>query len=699
MAAGSRRQVLRAMTVPGAALVAAALALVPALTGCGGSASPGPGSTLGAGSDAAVNGNADASSDSVVDALTHFDRSAEAGPDAFSDATIGDSEPGSCDPADCSGCCAQGVCYPGIDVTECGAGGQACQSCAAEQACVGQKCTTTCGAANCIGCCSGTQCLGGSSSTACGRRGAPCADCTSVGGTCALSDAATGGACTTPAACNPHVCPQGCCEANGVCTAGSSPSACGSGGAACEACPQGQICQMQRCVPSPCTPQNCAPGCCDTLGVCEGGDQDDACGIGGASCVDCRPAGQCSSTQRCATPLPACSCPAGCCDANNQCQPGASNTECGDFGSACTDCTATGAQCSGQECVAGLDAGVCNQQSCPSGCCDEYGVCQQGITSSNCGIAGAACQSCLAYGFVCSNQACVTPDGGRACGPVNGCRGCCDALGNCVEDFAGLATSDLQCGLNGELCIDCTNSGGRCNGGTCEWPDGSGPCSLTCSGCCDANGTCRPGFASTQCGASGGTCQDCTALTPPSTCDASGSVPACASQEAPQCPAPYPSCPASLKELAPLRQKVCSADELLNAAAGCAGGPDDCDSFFEFEQMTNVACANCLAPFDFDFAGQVGIRSCVEPYVSAACNHNSACLADCLTASCYACVDQPSTDACDVQALAGTCATYAQADACVTAALDGPAALCNPATYQNNFGAWLQAVGAAYCGM
>jgi hypothetical protein len=154
-----------------------------------------------------------------------------------------------------------------------------------------------------------------------------------------------------------------------------------------------------------------------------------------------------------------------------------------------------------------------------------------------------------------------------------------------------------------------------------------------------------------------------------------------------------------LEELVPMRQKVCSADELLNAAAACAGGIDECASFFNFEQMTNVACANCLQPFDFDFAGQAGIRSCVEPYVSAACNHNSACITDCLTVSCFACADQPSTDACDGQALAGTCATYVQADACVTVALDGPAALCNPATYQSNFGAWLQAVGTAYCGM
>jgi hypothetical protein len=140
--------------------------------------------------------------------------------------------------------------------------------------------------------------------------------------------------------------------------------------------------------------------------------------------------------------------------------------------------------------------------------------------------------------------------------------------------------------------------------------------------------------------------------------------------------------------------------ELQSAAAACAGGASTtaCAAFFNFESGSNPSCNNCLQAFDYDFVTQVGTRACVAPYIDAACNHNSACIADCVTESCYPCVDSSSTTACDTQVQTGTCAAYFQADQCVTQALAGAGAVCNPATYQNNFGAWLQAVGAQYCG-
>ena len=185
-------------------------------------------------------------------------------------------------------------------------------------------------------------------------------------------------------------------------------------------------------------------------------------------------------------------------------------------------------------------------------------------------------------------------------------------------------------------------------------------------------------------------------LKPASTCDVNVSPRVCASQQT-QCPGPYPSCPTPLEQAAPSRQKVCSTGDLQNAAAACSGGANTttCNSFFG---ALSTACSNCLQPFDVDFVAQGGIRACVAPYVDATCNHNSACIVDCTAESCFGCADSATTLQCETQVQSGTCASYTQADACVATALAGTAAICNPVTYQGNFGAWLQAVGAKYCG-
>jgi hypothetical protein len=123
-----------------------------------------------------------------------------------------------------------------------------------------------------------------------------------------------------------------------------------------------------------------------------------------------------------------------------------------------------------------------------------------------------------------------------------------------------------------------------------------------------------------------------------------------------------------------------------------------CNAFLEFERETNLPCNNCLRAFVYDFVAQVGTRRCVASYVDAACNHNSACIADCVTESCYDCVDSAATAACDTQVQTGTCSAYFQVDQCVSQAIAGAGAVCDPAAYQGNFGAWLQTVGARYCG-
>ena len=515
--------------------------------------------------------------------------------------------------------------------------------------------------------------------------------------------------------CNFGTCPLGCCDSNGVCQSGS-PIFCGTGGKVCAICPSGTECLYNdQCL---CTATSCPNGCCDhqpgPLGpeggafpgpYCAEGTSDISCGTSGVTCADCTAQGQGGSCvkQECSFPSQ-CSCTYGCCDKLGQCQSGSSDTQCGASGPGgggdyCTDCTAYGLRCDRQACTGAPDAGVCNAQTCPNGCCDENDQCQQGLTSTSCGTYGTNCQNCLPGGS-CSNQQCITPGGLQLCDPQN-CAGCCDATGRCRG-----GSDATQCGTLGTQCVDCTQLGGLCSFfGTCVGPD-SGLANnmppppnmqpMLCSGCWDLAGACHPGMTDTQCG-QGGWCADCTALNPPETCNLLASPRSCAG---PQCPAPYPSCPAPLQGATPSRQRVCSAAELQNVASACAAGAftAPCQAFLSSEALSNAACATCLQGFDFDFVDQTGILFCAAPYVDATCNHNSACVEDCLTSTCFGCSDRATTDQCETAAETGTCAAYVQADDCAAQALTGVAALCNAATYQSNFAGWLQAVGAAYCG-
>jgi hypothetical protein len=178
-----------------------------------------------------------------------------------------------CNTTNCRGCCQQSVCHPGIDSTVCGSGGQPCQSCAPNgMACVGQQCATACGAATCDGCCAGNQCLPGNIPTACGQRGASCSDCAALGALC-IAEAGVGGACQVVSTCDPHLCPEGCCDVNGVCQLGETDSTCGFGGASCQICAPNQACGNSTCVP---VAQDGGPGCvdqcngcCDATGGCQ----------------------------------------------------------------------------------------------------------------------------------------------------------------------------------------------------------------------------------------------------------------------------------------------------------------------------------------------------------------------------------------------------------------------------------------------
>jgi hypothetical protein len=286
-------------------------------------------------------------------------------------------------------------------------------------------------------------------------------------------------------------------------------------------------------------------------------------------------------------------------------------------------------------------------------------------------------------------------DGSSNGGPICplACRGkCCDALGRCQE------MSDTQCGPSRTLCMDCTQYGGRCSSDSyCVTADGGTLCSQTCIGCCDATGTCQSGFADTACGQLGGRCDDCAALEPPSTCDLGSYPRACVSQQT-QCPAPYSGCPQNLQVSPPDRRKVCSAAEIEGAAAACANGTNtlSCTMYMDLESRANVPCRDCLAIFDVDFASVAGVVACSAPYLDVACNHESACLADCVAQSCDRCLDGESKDQCATQAKSGGCSAYTQSDACMGPVLNGAGSACNPAAYPS-FGEWLAAVAALYC--
>jgi hypothetical protein len=667
-----------------------------------------------------------------------------------------------CNAATCSGCCTGGVCFNGNDPNVCGSGGHACIQCSSpDQTCTGQQCVSVappppCGSSNCKGCCAGQVCMPGTDQAACGARGIACAPCATM---CAPTG--TGGSACTPTPppppCSRATCPAGCCDGLGNCQPGVGNAMCGSLGVSCQSCSQrGEQCTSQQCVAvrdaGPCNAQTCPAGCCDSTGTCRGGDLRTQCGTAGSACQNCQTScfgGQCAfppeagrcdgltcsgccdaagacqmgladtqcglfgglcqncsqsgqqcSAQRCVSAPDAAvcneqTCPFGCCDALGKCQPGSSNSTCGAFGDLCQNCAQQpGTQCFGQQCQSGIDAGACSAITCPTGCCDSFGYCQQGLTGLACGGLGTNCQNCLDLGGGCSAlQQCVvlSSDGGSGCNQQTCLFGCCDGSGLCQPGFM----SD-QCGGGGQLCLNCTALGGQCLGRACTAPDGGTPCAQSCSGCCDTGGRCQGGFVGQQCGENGAMCQDCTMLKPASTCDVNVSPRVCASQQT-ECPAPYPSCPTPLQEPAPARQMVCSTGDLQNAAAACSGGAEAaaCNSFFG---SVNPACAACLQPFDVDFGSQSGIRTCVAPFLDATCNHNSACIVDCTAETCFACADSASTSQCQTQAQSTTCSMYTQADQCVTQALAGAGAVCNPTTYQGNFGGWVQGVGAKYCG-
>jgi hypothetical protein len=364
---------------------------------------------------------------------------------------------------------------------------------------------------------------------------------------------------------------------------------------------------------------------------------------------------------------------------------------CGSGGQLCTDCTQQGETCVVQGGVGGFcqPPTGCDPSNC-KGCCDQNGTCVPGTANNACGVGGGFCTDCSFDKGTCSGGLCLPPP--PVCDPST-CKGCCDANKNCLP-----GNLDSFCGNGGKACTDCAASSETCKGGnTCVKV--VPPCNVTnCTGCCDQAGTCQAGFIDTQCGQSGASCEDCTAIVPASTCDVGVTPRTCASQQT-VCPAPYASCPASLETPSPAQELVCTQSDLQNAASACTAGAHTaaCNSFFAFEQQHNAKCASCLQPFDFDFQELQGLTTCAAPFVDATCNHITACLVDCTDVACGKCPDPGSQQGCETSVPGGVCAPYYNGAQCIGQAFFGPGSFCDPNQGTGQFGDWLSAVGQHYC--
>lgn len=420
----------------------------------------------------------------------------DAGLDAKLDSPIPDGgDGGACSPATCpNGCCAGGVCRTGNEFAACGAGGQACDDCAAAnydycdpdlRQCA--KDQPTCDSISCpTGCClvfnGKNVCVTGTSGVACGTGGSACADCNAKGAVCDTGSHA----CVAPT-CGPQNC-KGCCAGN-VCVAGTDVKTCGVGGLQCADCAsKGQTCDTQTgtCFgpPPTCNAQNCPNGCCQG-NVCIAPTSDKACGKPGAQCQDCTPQGGKCQTGACVVP-PTCTvqnCAAGCCS-GNICYAGFLNNRCGSGGNACADCTVKASTCN-----TGVTPRVCNSQqttcpaaypSCPAntttpilpvtkGVCgapdlaDAKQACQGGAGTFACdqffatiASINPACGKCLApfdYPFqeATGIYNCVAPYVGAQCDHATGCATQC-------QD-----TSCAQCPANStSSCRTSVRQGGQC---------------------------------------------------------------------------------------------------------------------------------------------------------------------------------------------------------------------------------------------
>ncbi len=219
------------------------------------------------------------------------------------------------------------------------------------------------------------------------------------------------------------------CWSGSACEPGDSIAACGTGGAACLSCDDGNPCTDDGCsagacsnVPSDaatcdggtCHGGECCTGCWDGT-ACRAGDAVDACGAAGAGCDVC---------EADANPCTTAACVAGACG----------NPP--DDTGVCTDGTCHGGTCcigcwSGTMCLEGIDGGACGIDGADCANCDDHNECTSDWCSSTSGCVNDSLEGSACAGGFCRGGAC--------------CTGCWDGTA-CSPGPAEAATSQLTCG-------------------------------------------------------------------------------------------------------------------------------------------------------------------------------------------------------------------------------------------------------------
>lgn len=125
----------------------------------------------------------------------------------------------------------------------------------------------------------------------------------------------------------------------------------------------------------------------------------------------------------------------------------------------------------------------CNADNCSDGCCDAEGVCQVGNPDDVCGLRGAACRNCSAQkNAMCTAGQCVP-----RCTPQSCPNGCCDEFGDC-RGFS--AQTSFTCGRGGAACVECNARGGSYTQ-SCE----EGVCCTNFLSPCTSSAECCPGYS------------------------------------------------------------------------------------------------------------------------------------------------------------------------------------------------------------
>ena len=243
-----------------------------------------------------------------------------------------------------------------------------------------------------------------------------------------------------------------------------------------------------------CGPSNCS-GCCDALGNCVRGLDGTECGTGARRCIDCLALGDQCDQGTCTAPDGATLCSqtcSGCCDANGNCQTGEADSQCGDLGRDCEDCTRLTPP---SMCFAAISPRACTSQQtiCPG----VYTGCPSALQQ----MVPVPQTVCSAGDLMNADMACA--DGAQTDGcsaffasslPSPACLSCLQPFAFDFVQQAGILACvapfvDATCNHNSACTVDCiAQSCSNCPDTTltilCDTQVPSGTCSTFASDAC-----------------------------------------------------------------------------------------------------------------------------------------------------------------------------------------------------------------------